>query len=143
MKKWYLPLFLVLFTLVLQACNNDDHEVSDKFEQLSFKESKLQCSGAKNTLETSLNFGDWYIRYYTVVESGDTVVYENPIKNDGMVNYYDNTITGEWFTIKKEGKDGRKINIQVTENMTGEKRELIIFCEGALLFGAELKVTQE
>ena len=128
--------------LLLSSCKQSD-ELCDKFEQLSFTNPVLECSASENTLETSLNFGDWYIRYYTVVESGDTVVYENPVKNDGMFNYFDNTINGEWFTIKKEGKDGRKINIQVTENITGEKRGLIIYCEGALLIGAELKITQE
>lgn len=128
--------------LLLSSCKQSDID-SDKFEQLSFTNPVLECSASENTLETTLNFDRWNIISYKVIEHGDTIQVENHLKDDGMIKYYDNNIEGDWFTIRKEGKDGRKINIQVTENMTGEKRELIIFCEGALLFGAELKVIQE
>lgn len=130
-------LFLAL-TFSSFSCNDTD-EVSDKFEQLSFTKPVIECSAAENTLETTLNFDRWDVISYKVIEQGDTVQVENPIKNDGLINYYDNNIKGDWFTINK---DGKKIIIHLTENQTGQKRALNVYCEGIMLFGAELKVEQ-
>ncbi|MGL5318209.1 MAG: hypothetical protein ACRC9Q_05900 [Bacteroidales bacterium] len=125
--------------LLLSSCKQTD-ELNDKFEQLSFTNPVLECSAAENTLETALNFDRWNVISYKVIENGDTVQVENQLKYDGMIKYYDNNIKGDWFTINK---DGNKIIIHLTKNQTGQKRAINIFCEGIMLFGAELKVTQD
>lgn len=139
MKKIIPTTILVVASLFISSCKQTD-ELKDEFEQLSFTKPVIECSATENTLETTLNFDRWDIISYKVIEHGDTVQVENQLKYDGMIKYYDNNIKGDWFTINK---DGNKMIIHLSENQTGQKRAINIFCEGVMLFGAELKVTQE
>lgn len=127
-------IFLIFSVIAFCNCS------SDHYDPIKLSEKDINCNYAKGTYSITTKGETWWIQKFVVVDSKYIAVTEfETVYEDDSPEASPVKITGDWFSITKEGKN--KLVISLEENLGNNIRELKVLLQNDNYLD-ELKITQ-
>lgn len=127
-------IFLILSVFVFCNCSSDD------YDPIKLSEKYINCEYTKGTYNITTEGEEWWIQKFVVIDNKHIAVTEfETAYEDDTPEAPPVKITGDWFSITKEGKN--KLVISLEENLANNIRELKVLLQNDNYLD-ELKIMQ-